>query len=316
MEPQELRSKLTGVIGFPVTPFKEDLSLDLDGLKKNLEAMLQHPLCAIVAAGGTGEMFSLSPTEQLQVVKTTVDIAKKRVPVLAGVGVNRQIAQELARLSATAGADGILALPPYYPQAPEQGMFDYYQAIGQASSLGLIIYSRDWATFTPAMVERLTEIPTLIAWKDGQADLRRYQMIQNRVGDRLHWIGGAGDDMVPGYYSMGIRTYTSSIANVAPKLSIELHERATALDANGLTSLMSDYVIPLYGLRARQKGYEIAAMKAMMDLVGFTGGPVRPPLVNVKPEEVEELRAMVKAWRPFLEVDAPVSSTSGNPKSP
>ena len=57
-------------------------------------------------------------------------------------------------------------------------------------------------------------IPTLIAWKDGQGDIRRYQQIRQRVGDRLHWIGGAGDDMVPAYYAMGIRAYTSSVANV------------------------------------------------------------------------------------------------------
>src|SRR5262244_3272813 len=108
-------------------------------------------------------------------------------------------------------------------------MVEYYRAIGDATELGLLIYSRDWANFSPAQVERLAaKIPTLVAWKDGQADLRRLQTIIDRVGDRLHWIGGAGDDMVPGYYSIGVRTYTSSIANVAPKLSLRLHELASA----------------------------------------------------------------------------------------
>src|SRR5437016_9511794 len=159
------------------------------------------------------------------------------------------------------GADGILAFPPYYPQADDAGLLEYYRAIGEATRLGMFIYSRDWATFSPAMVERLTTIPTLIAWKDGQGDIRRLQMIINRVGDRLHWIGGAGDDMVPAYYAIGIRTYTSSIATVAPRLSLKLHELAAQRRDDELTSLMNDCVIPLYAVRGQRKGYEVSTMK-------------------------------------------------------
>src|SRR6185503_10841170 len=145
------------------------------------------------------------------------------------VGFNPAIACELAASSARAGASGILAFPPYYPSPDDDGTVAYYRAIARATQLGMLIYTRDWFDPAPALVRRLaSEIPTLFAWKDGQADIRRYQFIRQAVGDRLHWIGGAGDDMVPGYYSMGIRTYTSSIANVAPKLSLRLHELASA----------------------------------------------------------------------------------------
>ncbi|MBI2948814.1 MAG: 5-dehydro-4-deoxyglucarate dehydratase [Verrucomicrobia bacterium] len=300
MEPNGLRSKFSGVISFPVTPFKADLSLDVEGLRKNLRHLLQHPVCAVVAAGGTGELYSLTPAEHLAVVKATVEETGGKAPVIAGVGFGQQLAVELAKQSAVAGASGILAFPPYYPNADDEGLFEYYRAIGAATRLGLIIYSRDWANFSPAAVERLTQIPTLIAWKDGQGDIRRFQMIKQRVGDRLYWIGGAGDDLVPGYYSIGIRTYTSSIANVAPRLSFMLHERAAANDASGLAKLMSDYVVPLYALRARRKGYEVSVMKAMMDLMGLAGGPVRPPLPNVRPEETKELRSLVECWKAVL----------------
>jgi 5-dehydro-4-deoxyglucarate dehydratase len=182
-------------------------------------------------------------------------------------------------------------------------MFDYYRAIGAATGLGLLIYSRDWVNFSPAMVERLTGIPTLVAWKDGQGDVRRYQMIINRVGDRLRWVGGAGDDTVPGYYSIGVRAYTSSIATVAPRLSLELHELAAGGGGDELMRLMHRCVIPLYALRARRKGYEVSAMKAMMDMVGLRGGAVRPPLVEVREEEREELRRLLEEWRPFLSAE-------------
>ena len=301
MQPTELRKKLHGVISFPCTPFKKDLSLDLDGLRRNLDSLLNHPISAIVAPAGTGEIHCLSPEEHLAVVKATVEEVKGRVPVLTGAGVNAAIAVEVARQAAEIGVSGILAFPPYYPSLEDDGIVAYYKSIADATKLGLLIYSRDWFNPSPALVENLAQsIPNLIAWKDGQADVRRYQIIRQRVGDRLHWIGGAGDDLVPGYYSFGIRTYTSSIANVAPKLSLRLHELASAGHSAELTKLMNELVIPLYALRARRKGYEVSAMKAMMDMIGLVGGPVRPPLVNLKPDELETLRATLDKWRPWL----------------
>jgi len=301
MKPNELRNRLGGVISFPCTPFKKDLSLDLDGLRKNLRLLLKHPICAVVAPAGTGEIHSLSPAEHLAVVKTTVEEVNGKVPVLTGTGFNPPIAAELARQAAVAGVNGILAFPPYYPSQDDEGIIAYYRGIAEATPLGMLIYSRDWFAPPPALVEKLAQqIPNLIAWKDGQADIRRYQMIRQHVGDRLHWIGGAGDDMVPAYYSMGVRTYTSSIANVAPKLSLRLHELASAGHSAELTKLMNELVVPLYALRARRKGYEVSAMKAMMDLIGMAGGPVRPPLANLRPDEIKSLEATLDQWRPWL----------------
>ena len=305
MQPNALRQKLHGVISFPVTPFKKDLSLDLDGLRRNLRALLKHPLCAIVAPAGTGEIHCLSPAEHLAVVKATVEEVQGRVPVLTGTGFNPPIAAETAKQAAAAGVSGILAFPPYYQSIEEEGLIAYYRGIAAATPLGTIIYSRDWVNPSPAVVEKLAQqIPNLIAWKDGQADLRRYQMIRDRLGDRLHWIGGAGDDMIPGYYSIGIRTYTSSIANVAPKLSLRLHELASAGYSDELNRLMNDLIVPLYALRARRKGYEVSAMKAMMDMIGLAGGPVRPPLVDLRADEIDSLRGMLDRWKPWLELPA------------
>lgn len=300
MEPTELRGLLSGVIAFPITPFKTDLALDVDGLSENLTRLVQHPICAVVAAGGTGEMYSLTAIEHLAVIKTTVAVVAGRLPVIAGVGFAQQSAVEMAQAAEDAGASGILAFPPYYPQADDEGLFEYYRAIGQATPLGMLIYSRDWANFSPAMVKRLTSIPTLIAWKDGQGDIRRLQAIMNHVGDRLRWIGGAGDDLVAAYYSTGIRTYTSSIASVAPRLSLKLHELAANQCEDELLELMHRCVIPLYAIRARRKGYEVSTMKALMDIAGLSGGPVRPPLVNVRPDERNELRTILDQWQPYL----------------
>jgi len=296
-----MRSKLQGVIAFPVTPFKADRSLNLEGLRKNLQALAAHPLCAIIAAGGTGELYSLTPAEHQQVVKATVEQIGGKIPVLAAAGFNPAIGAELAKASAAVGAKGILAFPPYYPQPDDEGVIEYYKAIASATPLPMIIYSRDWFNPSPGLVEKIANaIPNLIAWKDGQGDIRRYQLIRQRLGDRLHWIGGAGDDLVPGYYSMGIRTYTSSIANIAPKLSLALHEKGSVNDSGALSQMMNSCVLPLYAFRAKRRGYEVSAMKEIMDMMHLAGGPVRPPLLNVKPEEMAELQRIFEPFKPWL----------------
>jgi 5-dehydro-4-deoxyglucarate dehydratase len=304
LSPAQLRARLGGVIAFPVTPFDAKLRLNLPGLRKNLRKLIPHNICAIVVGAGTGELHSLSPEEHLAVVKTTLEEVGGKHPVLAGVGFSPQTAQDMAKACTTAGVDGILIFPPYYPGDPnDDGMFAYYRDTAAATKRGVLIYSRDHANFSPASVERLATIPNLIAFKDGQGDIRRFQQIMTRVGDRLHWIGGAGDDCVPAYYSAGVRTYTSSIANVAPRLSLKLHELASARTAEAdaeLSRLMRELVVPLYAFRARRKGYEVSVMKTQMDLAGQVGGRVRPPLNDIKPEEVEELRATMSAWKPWL----------------
>jgi len=297
MTPDELRATLQGPIAFPVTPFKKDLSLDLNGLRTNVQAILAHPPAALVAAGGTGELYSLTPGEHESVVRVTVEAAAGKVPVIAGAGFGASLGVELACQSARAGASGILAFPPYYPHADEEGLFEYYRAIGGATPLGMLVYSRDWVHPGPAFVERLTTIRTLVAWKEGQGDIRRLQAIMLRVGDRLGWVGGAGDDLVPAYYSLGIRAFTSSVANIAPRLAWQLHDAAANGDAAGLRQLMDDFITPLYALRSRRRGYEVTVMKVLMDRLGLAGGPVRPPLPALAAEDVAAVEAILGMLR-------------------
>src|SRR5215207_7496155 len=147
MHPNTLRNKLRGVIAFPVTPFKEDLSLDLPALHQNLTHLLQYQISAIVAAAGTGEMYSLTPAEYTRVIELTALAVEDRVPVIAGVGFGQRLAVEMAQTAHKAGADGILVFPPYYPNAEDEGLVEYYRSIGKSTRLGMIVYSPDWARF-------------------------------------------------------------------------------------------------------------------------------------------------------------------------
>jgi 5-dehydro-4-deoxyglucarate dehydratase len=296
---------LTGVFGFPVTPFRQDLSLDLDGLGRNVDEMAAHPFCAMVAAGGTGEVYSMTPEEIERVVRMSVEAVNGRMPIVAGTGYNAVIGVDIAKRCEKAGAACLLVLPPYYSNAPEEGLFAYYEAIGAATSVPLMIYSRDWAVFTPDQVARLAErVPSLVAWKDGQGNGMRYQRIMQKVGDRLAWLGGLGDDCVPTYFAAGVQAYTSSISNIAPLVSLALAEAGMARDFAKLTELMNKYVHPLYALRERVKGYEVAVMKSAMEILGMPAGPVRPPLENTRPKDLEDLRKLMLVYEDMLQKPA------------
>lgn len=291
---------LRGVFGFPVTPFRKDLSLDLDALARNVDEMASHPFCALVAAGGTGELYSLTAEEVEQVVATTVKAAGGRMPVVAGTGFNAVLGADIARRAERAGAQCILALPPYYISAPEEGLFAYYEVIGKATDLPLMVYSRDWAIFTPEMVGRLADrVPTLAAWKDGQGEVRRYSRIMQANGDRLAWFGGLGDDCVPGYFAIGVQAFTSSISNISPRVSLELADAGMKQEFSRLHPLMERYVNPLYALRERARGYEVAMMKDAMEMLGMPAGPVRPPLMNTREKDRADLAKVIDLYREY-----------------
>ena len=280
-----------------MTSFRQDLSLDLAAIERNVDEMASHPFCALVSAGGTGEMYSMSVDEIEQVIAASVKAVNGRMPVVAGTGFNAAIGVDIAKRAARTGAQAILVLPPYYANAPEEGLFAYYEAIGAATDLPLLVYSRDWAVFTPQMVARLADrVPTLAGWKDGQGDVRRYQRIMQFNGDRLAWYGGLGDDCVPGYFAIGVQAFTSSISTIAPKLSLQMADAGMRRDFVELDRLMARYVQPLYALRERARGYEVAIMKEAMELLGMPAGPVRPPLMKCRPQDVEDLKKILEVY--------------------
>ncbi|MBM3738882.1 MAG: 5-dehydro-4-deoxyglucarate dehydratase [Acidobacteria bacterium] len=292
-----LAQKFTGVFGFPITPFNKDLSLNLDGLAKNVDEMTRHPFCAIVAAGGTGEIYSMSVEENIEVVRVAVEATDGRMPVVAGVGYNLPMGVAMAKGMEQAGAKALLIMPPYYTNAPFEGLVAYYKTIAGATGLEVSLYSRDWAAFSPDQVARLAgAIPNLTFWKDGQGDARKYQRIMSVVGDRLAWIGGIGDDCVSAYFGVGVQAYTSSISSIAPRLSLALAEAGMKRDFATLDVLMKKFVHPLYALRDRLKGYEVSVMKTMMEMIGKPAGPVRPPLVDTKPREEADIRKVVELY--------------------
>ena len=221
MLPGELRSRLRGPLAFPITPFDERAG------RRSRRAARQRASAAARQArrdrGGRrhrGALFARA--------------GRTPRPSSARWSRRARAPCRSSRASASTPRSDVSSRPT--PRAPARtassrsrrttrrpttkGCSTYYRAIAGATPLGMLIYSRDWFHPGAALVERLAGIETLIAWKDGQGDIRRLQILMDRVGDRLHWIGGAGDDMVPAYYAAGLRAYTSSVSNVSPRLAL------------------------------------------------------------------------------------------------
>lgn len=289
-----LRTHLRGVISFPITPFHQNLDLDLDALRHNIDWLIGHGIRTLVAAGGTGELYSLSAEETTAVHRTVIEVARDRAAVICGVGGKFREACALASQAEQAGAAGILILPSAYGPAAEDGMLAYYSGIARSVSIGVLPYARDWAVFSPELVARLAETQNVVAYKDGSADLRLWARIRSRIGDRLTWVGGVGDDMVHTYFAAGAEGFTSSVANFMPHVAFDLFEAASSGDYSRARAIFEDKVQDFYSLRAKKRGYEVSSVKAAMELCGLPAGPVRPPLVELNNDERDMVKQLVE----------------------
>jgi 5-dehydro-4-deoxyglucarate dehydratase len=289
-----LKQHLRGVISFPVTPFKADLDLDLDALKHNVDWLIERGIRTLVAAGGTGELYSLTVEEAGQVHRAVIEAAAGRAAVICGVGGKLREAQTLAAQAEKAGASGILMLRAAYGPAPDDGMLAFYAGIARSVQIGVLPYARDWAIFSPDLMARLAEEPNVVAYKDGSADLRLWARIKARLGDRLAWVGGVGDDMVHTYFAAGAEGFTSSVANFMPDVALELFRLANGGQFAEARGLFEEKVAEFYALRAKRRGYEVSSVKMAMELCGLRAGPVRPPLTELAPEDRKVVEGVVE----------------------
>lgn len=300
IQPNDMKQHLRGALAFPVTPFTGDNRVDLDAVKDNARMLATSKVSAIVAPSGTGEFFSLTTDEINAVLQATVEAVDGQKPVIAAAGIGPQVAGDQAEFAEHAGASAVMVVPPYYAKPDPGALLDYYAAVADRTSIGIIPYARDAAEFTPAMVRELAErLPSLVAFKDGRGNVRLFQQIREHVigalgKERLVWLGGTGDDLLAPYFAAGAEGYTSSVACFWPEMSAELYELASSGDFAGLRERHERIIGPLYELRQRKRGYEVSIMKAAMDLLGYKAGPARPPLANPSDSELAELEPFLR----------------------
>jgi 5-dehydro-4-deoxyglucarate dehydratase len=289
-----------GLLSFPVTPFRPDFSVDEPGYQEHCDWLLQHGISGLFPAGGTGEFFSLTPAEVELVCRSAVQVARGRVPVIAGCGYGTAIATDLARAAERAGADGILLLPPYLVTPSQAGLEAHIAAVCSATSLGVIVYNRDNSIVDEQTLARLCDrCPNLVGYKDGVGDVELMMRIYARLGDRLTYIGGlaTAETFAMPYLQMGVSTYSSAIFNFLPEWALNFYRAVRARDHATVIRELNRFVLPYIAIRNRGRGYAVSIIKAGLKAIGRDRGPVRPPLTDLTDEELQELKSLVQTVR-------------------
>jgi len=295
--PTDLATQLkSGLLSFPVTHFSDDLEFDEGEYRKHLAWLAEYPVAGLFAAGGTGEGFSLTFEETDRVVKAAVDEMAGGVPVLAPATGSTKNAVAQARAAQAAGADGILLMPPYLTEASQAGLVEHVSQVCQATDLGVVVYSRANAVLLDEAVATLADRnPTLIGFKDGVGSIEQMTRTYARVGDRLTYVGGlpTAETFALPLLQLGVSTYSSALFNFVPQWAIEFYDAVIAQDRNEVYRRLNDFVLPYLDIRDRTQGYAVSIVKGGLAAVGRPAGPVRPPLTDLRDDEVTELRGLI-----------------------
>jgi 5-dehydro-4-deoxyglucarate dehydratase len=297
LTPESLRDTLgTGLLSFPVTHATEDRAFDEDAYREHVAWQSSFPAAGLFAAGGTGEFFALTPDEVARVVRAAVAAAGD-TPVLAPAGYGTAQAVAMARDAEAAGASGLLLLPPYLTEMPQEGLYAHVKAVCAATSLGVIVYHRANGKFTYDTAARLADsCPNLIGFKDGVGNVDLMTRIYARLGGRMLSIGGlpTAETYALPYLEMGVTTYSSAIFNFAPQWALDFYAAVRARDAATVYRKLDEFVLPYLEIRDRSAGYAVSIVKAGLRAVGRDAGPVRLPLTDLTPDEFNELKTLVE----------------------
>lgn len=302
MSPQELKQVLqAGLLSFPLTDFDDQLRFAPKPYADRLEWLQPYGASALFAAGGTGEFFSLEPGEFSEVIQVALDTCRGRTPILAGAGGGTTLAIRYAQEAERLGAQGILLLPHYLTEASQEGLIAHVQAVCRSVKFGVVVYNRGACRLTPASLQVLADTcPNLIGFKDGVGDIEKFVAIRQTLGERFAYLGGlpTAELFAGAYKAMGCPVYSSAVFNFIPKTAMDFYNAHAAGDTATCDRLVRDFFLPYIALRNQGEGYAVSIVKAGATLVGHSAGPVRPPLSDLKPAEMDQLGALISKLGP------------------
>jgi 4-hydroxy-tetrahydrodipicolinate synthase len=280
-----------------VTPFRQSGSVDEPTLRKLIQRQIDAGIDFLVPCGPTGESPTLTHEEHLRVVEITVELAKGKVPVLAGAGgYNTAEVITMARELQTLGADGILSVTPYYNKPTQEGLYQHYKAIASATSLPIVLYSvqgRTGVNIEPATVKRLAEIENIVGLKEASGNISQMSTILNCVPDDFLILSGDDAIALP-LIALGGRGVISVASNEIPAQMTELICLALKNDFSGARKLHRRY-LPLMEINFVESN-PIPVKAAMAELKLLA--PVwRLPLVPPKAENLARIRGVLESLK-------------------
>ncbi len=275
-----------------VTPMNEDKTIDVEALEQLVESQIAAGIEGLVAMGTTGESATLSLAEHAMVVETVVRVSRKRVPVIAGAGSNwTDKAIALARVSAQAGADGLLAVTGYYNKPTQEGLYQHFIACAESTDLPVILYnvpSRTNCDLSNETVIRLAKHSQIVAIKDATGDMRRASQLLDAVGDSISILSGDDFTALP-LIALGGHGVISVVSNAMPQSMAQMcraarqgewaQARELHFQIMELTELLFVETNP-------------SPIKKVLALRGEIGPTVRLPLMS----PTESLTSRLSAW--------------------
>ena len=277
-----------------VTPFTED-GINFPEFGRMIDVQIAGHTDAIIVAGTTGEAATMSDAEHKEAIKFAVEHTKGRVPVVAGTGSNdTAYAIQLSQYAEKVGADGLLLVTPYYNKCTQKGLVQHFNKIADSVNIPCILYdvpSRTGVSIKVPAYAELSKHPNIVAVKEANGDLSSILRLRFAVGDELAVYSGNDDQIVP-ILSLGGMGVISVLSNVAPKEThdiCQLYFDGKVEEAAKLQIAFTDLADALFC-----ETNPIPA-KTAMRLMGYAAGPLRMPLSEMEPENLETLKKALKA---------------------
>lgn len=273
-----------------VTPFREDLSVDLEGAARLAEYLLANGTDTIVVAGTTGESPTLSRDEKVELFKVVVEVARGKGKVIAGTGSNNTAASvELTRLAEKAGVDGVMLVTPYYNKPPQEALYRHFRTVAESTSLPVMLYNvpgRTGVNLLPETVARLAEVENITAIKEASGNLDQAAEILRLCGDAITLYSG-DDSLTLPMLSLGAQGVVSVASHLVGR---EIKEMITAF-RQGQVEKAAELHRRLFGLfKALFVISNPIPVKAALNMIGQQVGGVRPPLAEAGEKEKQVIR--------------------------
>ena len=291
--------RFPGVIPAVTTPFDASGRVDLDALARNARGLLDAGMTGLVGNGTMGEAGSLSADERGAVIAALAEAAGGRVTVTAGVSAQTpQAAAAYARAAAEAGAGALMLLPPLLYAGDERELIAFYAEVARATDLPIMAYNNPVASggtdmLPPLLLRLVREVDAVVAVKECSGDARRIAELLAATDGALEVLVG-GDDWALEGFAAGATGWISGVACVAPEECAALHRHIVDGELGTARELYAR-LLPLARLDMTPKLVQF--FKAAQDAVGRTGGPCRPPRLELTAEDRALLDAALGALR-------------------
>jgi 4-hydroxy-tetrahydrodipicolinate synthase len=294
---ERLIRKLNGVSAIPVTPFDEDLKIEQGTLERCLEYVADGGIEVIVPCGNTSEFYSLTVEEATLVTSTAARLLGERLCVVAGVGHDLKTAVEMSKHAESVGCDAVMVHHPPHPFVSNQGYFEYIGNIAEEVDIGVIPYLRG-AGISDETVLEITVIPNVAGVKYAINDVQRFGgLVSATPPDReVAWVCGIAESWAPFFFAAGAVGFTSGLANVAPGLSLKMHEVLSGGDVQKALAIWTA-VKPFEDLRAQSRSEaNVSVVKEAMAQLGLCSRRVRPPISELNGMQRAQIREILEAW--------------------